>query len=259
MCHCIFREYPLTYVRSDKVCFGCFKMKGIEPIDNTAICTDISEKSPPTSTSTSTSISTRRKLLEAKITSNHERYKVDILLEKTIKDAHIYSVIHNIPSQTYGILIQNFIIEKGGFSKNQVKDCNGDCSKGGKNYEIKVSLGGKTHDKFNFVQILRSTHKVDYYILTAYHLSESNIDKCGELYIFLVPADKLKDIVGKFGGFAHGTTGKLGKISKADISIREAEGVHLEYALRPTFRSKRWNVLLPYWVTESYLYSFLSE
>jgi hypothetical protein len=38
-----------------------------------------------------------------------------------------------------------------------------------KNSEVKVSLGGATHSKFNFVQI-RPSHDCDTYILTAYHL-----------------------------------------------------------------------------------------
>lgn len=50
---------------------------------------------------------------------NHEE---EIMKQYTLKDAHIYCVIHNISSQKYGPLLEKFIHKK--FNYNKIKQKN---------------------------------------------------------------------------------------------------------------------------------------
>ena len=76
----------------------------------------------------------------------------------TLKEAHLYCVYYKVSSQQYGPLLEMFLQKQFNFIKNKAEECIGDCSKDGKNSEIKVSLGGETFAKFNFVQI-RPSHE----------------------------------------------------------------------------------------------------
>lgn len=167
--------------------------------------------------------------------------KKEIMKEKSLKRAHYYCLINNKTSQQFGPLLEHYIITKHGFTKVSASLRSGDCSKDGKNYEIKVSLGGKTHDKFNYVQI-RPSHKIDHYVLTAYHLSHKNIPEGGKLYIMNVSKDNMIDIIEEFGSYAHGTKKKYGEITKELI----LENKDIEYALRPSFGDKCWKKLMEY-------------
>jgi hypothetical protein len=178
----------------------------------------------------------------------------EILKEPTLKDAHAYCVIHKISSQRYGALLENYILTKFGYTKNKAEECKGDCIKQGKNWEIKVSLGGSKHTKFNFVQI-RLSHDCDMYILTAYHLSLENVDSCGELYIFNVPKDELKKLIVSYGGYAHGTIKEHGKIDTKLLDDSNAEN-NKEYALRPTLNDNCWKELLQFRVDEKTLMDY---
>jgi hypothetical protein len=133
--------------------------------------------------------------------------------------------------------------------KNKAEECTGDCSKDGKNSEVKVSLGGATHTKFNFVQI-RPSHDCDTYILTAYHLSLENVAAEGELYVFQVPKSDMKTLVVTYGGYAHGTIKEHGKITMDSL---DDEKSIKEYAIRPTIHDDCWKALLAFRVTESEL------
>lgn len=169
---------------------------------------------------------------------NHE---YEIMKQPTLKKAHIYCVLNDISVQRYGPLLEKFIRTKFKYTKNKAEDCNGDCSKDGKNIEVKVSLGGVTHTKFNFVQI-RPSHNCDY-IFTSYHVAVENVQTEGELYIFKVPKTEMKKIIVSYGGYAHGTVKEHGIIT--------IESLNKEYSLRPSINDDCWKVLLQFRVFES--------
>lgn len=146
----------------------------------------------------------------------------------------------------YGPLLEKYIIQKFNFTKNKADDCSGDCTKNGINYEIKVSLGGAHHNKFNYVQI-RPSQNCDMYILTAYHLSSGNVDTLGELYIFRISKNDIKNIILLYGGYAHRTVKELGIITLESINNANDKK---EYAIRSNISDKCWNVLLQYRIDE---------
>ena len=116
------------------------------------------------------------------------------------------------------------------------------------NYEIKISLGGKFNNKFNYVQI-RLNHDIDYYILTAYYLSVINLKSLGELFIFLIDKDNMKNIINNYGHYAHGTLKKNGKKTFDDLN----DPYNMkEYALRPKYGDKCWNDLDGQWTAQKY-------
>lgn len=190
----------------------------------------------------------RVKRLKEHLNISVEHEKI-IMNCSTLKEANIYCVIHGISSQKYGSILEKYIRLKYNYIQNKSKDCIGDCSKDGINTEIKVSLGGATHNKFNFVQI-RPGHECETYILTAYHLTMTNVEMEGELYIFRISKPEIKKILVLYGGYAHGTIKEHGIIT-AD-SLNDEKKIK-EYALRPTFNGSCWKKLLLYRITESEL------
>lgn len=188
------------------------------------------------------SILLKQILLEGSI-----EHKTKILSCKDIKETHVYCKIHRIPSQSYGSLIENYMISKYGYSKNSASNCNGDLTKGDETYELKVSMGGKTFDKFNFVQI-RPTHSCDFYILTAYYLTESNVNDEGELYIFRLNKHNMIELLKKHGQYAHGTIKEYGSKNQVDYSTTK-----IEFAVRTKINDKCWNYLLSYRISENEL------
>ncbi|MCK9607571.1 MAG: Rho termination factor N-terminal domain-containing protein [Methylomonas sp.] len=188
----------------------------------------------------------RIKRLKEHLALSKVKHEDQIMKLATLKEAHTYCVIHCISAQQYGPLLERFIRTKFNYIKNKAEDCTGDCSKDGKNSEIKVSLGGTTHTKFNFVQI-RPSHDCETYILTAYNLSPENVDSEGELYIFKVPKAEIKKIVASYGGYAHGTIKEHGIITinslNDDKSIKE-------YALRPSINDECWKALMIFRIPE---------
>lgn len=190
---------------------------------------------------------TRIKKLKDRIAMSKLTHENTLMSLSSLKEAHAYCVIHNISSQTFGPWLERFIQEKFGYTKNKAKDCSGDCSKNGENSEIKVSLGGSTHIKFNFVQI-RPSHNCHNYILTAYHLSLENVEEEGELYIFKIPKDDMKVLVVSHGKYAHGTNKEHGLITIESLNDNENKK---EYALRATIHDNCWNALLPFRIDEN--------
>lgn len=170
-----------------------------------------------------------------------------VMNAQTLKDAHIQCILAKLSAQCYGPLLERYIIEKFGFIKNKASDCIGDCAKDGQNAEIKVSLGGRFHNQFNYVQ-LRPNHDCAYYILTAYHLSDANVQTGGDLYVFKVPKDGLKALLLTHGQYAHGTVKKLGAITAEKLSDEKSD---IEYAIRPKINSPCWQALLAYKVDEA--------
>lgn len=178
----------------------------------------------------------------ARSTIHHEE---EILKEESLKDAHVYCVIHNVSAQQYGPLLEKYIRLKNNFTKNIASECNGDCSKDNKNAEVKASLGGAKHTKFNWVQ-LRVSHDIQYYILTAYHLSTVNVEAGGELYVFSVSKEDMLPLIVNYGGYAHGTVKENGPITLADLKDEKNKK---EYALRPSYGDACWKDILSYRVT----------
>lgn len=189
-------------------------------------------------------ISTRIHRLKEILALSKIKHEDNIIKQQNLKDAHIYCVIHNISAQQYGPLLEMYIRKQFNYTKNKAENCTGDCLKNGKNIEIKVSLGGATHTRFNFVQI-RPSHNCDAYLLTAYHLSLENVESEGELYIFNIPKIKMNDLIISYGGYAHGTVKEHGIITY--------ESLNKEYALRPTINDECWNSLMNFRVQESSL------
>jgi len=179
-------------------------------------------------------------------TTNHEQ---EILKEITLKNAHIYCVINSVSAQQYGPLLEKYIRIKNKFVKNTASDCNGDCSKNNKNAEVKASLGGAKHNKFNWVQ-LRVSHDIQYYILTAYHLSSKNVEIGGDLYVFSIPKDDMIPLITKYGGYAHGTNKEHGAITIADLKDEKNKK---EYAMRPSYGDKCWLDIMKFRVDENSL------
>ncbi len=171
---------------------------------------------------------------------NHDE---EIMKQPTLKSAHIYCVINNVSAQQYGPLLEKYIINYYKYNKKKSTECIGDCSdKDLNNIEIKVSIGGSNHDKFNYVQI-RISQNVSYYILTAYHLSSMNVENEGELYMFKVSKEDLKQIILEHGSYAHGTIKKNGKITIE--SLNDETNLN-EYAIRPLYGDECWNSLMKF-------------
>lgn len=187
------------------------------------------------------------KRLREYLTISTVKHEDQIIKLATLKNAHTYCIIHHISSQQYGPLLERYIRTKFNYNKNKAEDCTGDCSKDGKNIEVKVSLGGATHTKFNFVQI-RPAHDCDTYIFTAYHLSHENVKMEGELYIFKVPKIDIKNIIMSYGSYAHGTIKKHGKITIN--SLNDKNNIK-EYAIRPCINDECWKALLAFRVYEN--------
>lgn len=187
--------------------------------------------------------------LKDHLASSNVKHEIQIMKLSSLKEAHTYCVIHGLSGQQYGPLLEKFIRTKFNYIKNKAEDCTGDCAKDGKNSEVKVSLGGATHTKFNFVQI-RPSHDCDNYILTAYHLSSENVESEGELYIFKVSKSGIKTIVSAHGGYAHGTIKEHGPIT---IESLNNEKIVKEYAIRAKINDECWKALLPFRVSESEL------
>ena len=189
--------------------------------------------------------------LETKIKLKHIlglskcNHKVEILKEPNIKHAHIYCKINQLSGQISGPLIEYYIQNKYKMTKNKASLCIGDLQHSEINFEIKVSIGGKDNNKFNYVQ-LRINHVCEY-ILTAYYIDNDNIDELGELFIFKLNKENIKKIILQYGGYAHGTIQKLGPITVEDL---ENETNDKEYAIRPKYGDKCWCELLQFRVNE---------
>lgn len=179
--------------------------------------------------------------LRALVTKSKVNHVDKILTQPDLKAACIYCKLNeDIKPQSYGGLIENYIITKHGVTKNKTDSCTGDiCIGDQQNYEIKVSLGGKEHTKFNFVQ-LRMNHICDY-ILIAYYLSAVNIETNGELFVFKLTKAELKPLIIKYGGLAHGTKTKKGSITQESLDMSVNEN---EYALRPKYGDACWTELV---------------
>lgn len=174
---------------------------------------------------------------------NHEEIIMNL---STLKDVHIYCKYNNLSSQYIGIIIEKYIKFKYNMIKNKSSLCNGDLQSKNINYEIKISNGGKENNKFNYVQ-LRMNHDCKYYILTAYYLDYSNLNNYGDLFIFKLNKEEIKQLILKYGHYAHGTKQRLGSILKTDL---DDINNNCEYALRPKYNDRCWKNLLEFRIDE---------
>jgi hypothetical protein len=188
------------------------------------------------------------KCLEYQLKRSRINHEQQLLKQPNLLSAHIYCLIHNLSAQIFGPLLEKYIISTFHFQKNSASDCIGDClnskdSKDSKeNIEIKVSLGGSSHNKFNYVQI-RMSHNITSYIFTAYYLNQDNISQMGELFVFKIPKEELKEIILNHGSYSHGTKKEHGQ-----ITIDSLNNTHSlkEYSLRPRFNDNCWKALMKF-------------
>lgn len=175
-------------------------------------------------------------------TINHKK---EITKELDIKNAHIYCKINKLNGQLSGSLIEYYIKNKYKMIKNNSSSCNGDLRHNDIDFEIKISMGGKTHNKFNYVQ-LRMNHNC-YYLLIAYYLCKNNLEQFGELFIFKLNKNSIKQLILNYGSYAHGTIHNLGIINKE--SLNDINN-NKEYCLRPKYDDNCWNELLQFRIDE---------
>lgn len=86
-------------------------------------------------------------LLKNVLISQKIQHKLEIMKEKTIKNAHIYCKIHSLSGQVAGPLIEHYIKNIYDMTKNNSSSCNGDVNHNGINIKIKISNGGQTNNK----------------------------------------------------------------------------------------------------------------
>lgn len=141
----------------------------------------------------------------------------------TFREAAIVSAYYLTP-QSYGKLLEKWI--KKDFALGDPLDSlSGDAtSSTGAPIEIKATME-KGDGKVNFVQI-RPHHNIEYYILTVYSFTQDRV------HWLLVPSKDLYSFLPEFGGYAHGTVKKNGKITTTSIETNKDQ--ECEYALRPS-------------------------
>jgi hypothetical protein len=99
----------------------------------------------------------------------------------SIKDAHLYCLLANVPSAMVGRLLEARI---GGASPS---------------IDIHVSLkSGVQKKQFHYTQV-RICDEIEVYLMTAYDLSEDNAEHGGDLYVFRVGKDAMADLLRRYG------------------------------------------------------------
>ena len=180
---------------------------------------------------------------------NNDSENDEILNQNDLHHAFIYCKINNINCPASGTMLEKYIKTKYEFT-GASNETAGDVCGHSSGIEIKISLGGKLHNKFNYVQ-LRMNHDCSY-VLIAYYLSKKNVKKLGEVFIFRIEKEQLKSIILKYGGYAHGTIKKLGPITIEDLNN---DNNNKEYAIRPKYDDKCWIELMRYRIHEIDLFS----
>jgi hypothetical protein len=176
---------------------------------------------------------------------SHIDHKTGILNVSDLKEAHAYCKVNKLSGGLSGTLIENFIRERYNMTKNKSSLCIGDLKHNGENIEVKISNGGQCNNKFNYVQI-RLNHNCSY-LLTAYHISKENIHELGELFIFKLTKENIKNLIVKHGHYSHGSKSVLGKISKKDLNNCKN---NKEYSLRTRKGDIVWKSLMKFRVVD---------
>lgn len=179
-----------------------------------------------------------------------------ILQAPSLKHAHMYCKLQHLPGSETGPLIERYLQHHWQWTRRKKGEGLGDlyCPDTQTNLEVKVSLGGKTHDRFNYVQ-LRLHHQCEY-LLTAYHLSPENLCSLGDLYVYRVAKDDMRELIVRHGMYAHGTRQQLGPITWRDV---QDETNTREYALRTRVGDACWRALLPYRINQFQDLSFVHD
>ena len=140
------------------------------------------------------------------------------------REAAITSAYYLTP-QSYGKLLEKWIKKNFGLG-DPLDSLSGDATSSvGGAIEIKATME-KGDGKVNFVQI-RPHHNIEYYILTVYSFTQDRV------HWLLVPSKDLYSFLPEFGGYAHGTVKKNGKITTTSIGDGD-----YEYSLRPSLSTK---------------------
>jgi hypothetical protein len=211
------------------------------------ITTELSNKVPTLPRKTDKTNCEIKTILKQLLDSSRptKQHTDNILKLSSLKEAHMYCKYNNLSGQQTGPLIEKYIKVKYGMEKNKSSICEGDLKHKGVNIEIKVSNGGSSNNKFNFVQI-RVNHNCNY-IFSAYYIHYDNLDNLGELFIFRIDKETIRYLILNYGQYAHGTVTKLGEITVEDLKDTNSQK---EYCLRPTYSDKCWRELLRFRVNE---------
>jgi len=145
----------------------------------------------------------------------------------TFREAAITAAYYLTP-QSYGKLLEKWIKKDFGLG-DPLDSLSGDAtSSTGAPVEIKATIE-KGGGEVNFVQI-RPHHNIEYYIFAAY---SATLDEVRWIHI---PSQDLYSLLPEFGGYAHGTVKKNGKITTTSIEVNKDQ--ECEYALRPSLFTK---------------------
>ncbi len=141
---------------------------------------------------------------------------------------------HSLSSPSHGTAVENWLIEYYNCKRISSSNKEGDLKFHNQyNVEVKSSIS-KDGKKFNYVQ-LRPTHQIDFYLMPSYDVINDN------LYVFFVSQQEMKNLILKYGSYAHGTKKEKGLISE-NIDNRD-----VEFAIRPNIqKGEQWKELLKY-------------
>lgn len=181
-----------------------------------------------------------RKNLKKLFERNKINHWAALLSFLTLKEAFAYSKAE-LSGPQYGVSLQKWITIKFGWDRPDPKLLKGDIVTKKSAFELKVSLGTKTYNKFNFVQV-RLQHTVDFYVLIAYYVTEANLAKLGEIFIFKLTKKEIVHFVGK--SYSHGTTSSWAATSAETIKT------YSEKDVRVSFGSKKWVNLLKFRISQ---------
>lgn len=164
--------------------------------------------------------------LASSLRSQHNKYDMCRNEVSTLKKCLLCKAY--LSSNQWSVMLEEHIRYRFNIAKKKDNVSGDGNTSNNFNVEIKVSLG-TDNGQVHFVQI-RPDHNVDYYILLVYNVHEGTI---GRLHWLLCNAKELYSLLPEYGGYAHGTVERLGKISFDNI-----QGRNCEYALRPNLLAK---------------------
>ena len=165
---------------------------------------------------------------------------------RTFKASLAYAKVE-LSGPQYGPFIQKLIIKKNYWTKILAKELKGDFKTTlGVYIELKISLGTIKCNKFNFGQI-RLQHEVDFYILIAYYVSDSNWNKLGEVFIFKLKKNEISAFIGNC--YSHGT---INGWNDLDSKIIEK---HSEKSIGVSYNSIAWKKLLKFRISQNFFFS----
>ncbi len=181
------------------------------------------------------------KKLKMLLKRNNINHWDKLLYLSTLEEAFAYCKVE-LSAARYGVLLQKWIITKNKWNKLCPKLLKGDIITKKSSFELKISLGTITCKNFNFVQ-LRLSHSIDFYILIAYYVNNTNYCALGELFIFKLKKKEILQFVGE--SYSHGTKFNW------STACTETINRYSEKDIRVLFGSKKWVALLEYRISQS--------